>query len=150
MGARTSDSNDATRSGSAGGEGLLALKHAAVSLLGFAADFMVLRLMTRLGVDTPWARAVSLGCAMQLTYVINGMHVFRALDRDRPIRQWLKYMGSNGFGNFCNYWMFLTLVSTHWRVVSAPLFALAAGSFTAWTMNYACARFWIFRRAKTS
>ena len=54
-------------------------------------------------------------------------------------------MGANGCGNFCNYWVFVTLMSTHWRIVSAPLFALCAGSFTAWMMNYACARFWIFR-----
>jgi putative flippase GtrA len=57
-------------------------------------------------------------------------------------------MATNGVGNFCNYWVFVVLVSTHWRIVSGPLFALAAGSFTAWIMNYACARFWIFRRAR--
>jgi putative flippase GtrA len=89
---------------------------------------------------------VSLACAMQVTFVLNGLHVFGGLERRYLPRQWLAYMASNGFGNFCNYWIFVTLVSLHWRVVSNHLFALAAGSVCAWLLNYLATRFWVFRR----
>jgi putative flippase GtrA len=126
----------------------LAAKVAGVSLLGFAADFAVLHLAMKLGVPAAWARIVSLFCAMQITFVLNGVFVFRSLDVSRPWRQWAAYMGSNGVGNFCNYLIFVTLVSFHWRVVSAPLFALCVGAFSAWLMNYCCSRLLVFRKAK--
>jgi putative flippase GtrA len=126
-------------------EARLAMKFTGVSLLGFVTDLIVLRVGMALGLEAAWARVISLFCAMQVTFVINGLHVFRTLDRSNPFRQWATYMGSNGFGNVCNYWIFLTLVSTHWRLVSAAPFALCVGAFTAWVLNYACARFLVFR-----
>jgi putative flippase GtrA len=85
---------------------------------------------------------------MQATFAINGLHVFKSLDRARIGRQWLGYMMANGFGNFCNYWIFLTLVSTHWPVVSNRYLALAAGSLSAWIINFIGTRLFVFRRLK--
>lgn len=135
--------------GRLGIEGALGLKYVGASLTGFVIDALLLRAGIGLGLEPAWARLISLVCAMQATFVLNGLHVFKALDAKRLPHQWLAYMTCNGFGNFCNYWIFVTLVSLHWRTVSAPLFALAVASFTAWVINYLSTRFFVFRgRAK--
>jgi putative flippase GtrA len=125
----------------------LAIRFAGVSLVGFATDAAILHLGVAGGMEPAWARVISLICAMQVTFVINGLLVFKTLDRRRWPHQWLRYMLAGGFGNLCNYWIFVTMVSTHWPVVADPLFALGAGSFTAWIINFLGARFFVFRKS---
>ncbi len=109
----------------------LALAFGGVGLVGFCVDAALLHLGLDVGAAAWAARIVSLFFAMQATFTINRLHVFRDLDRTRLVRQWTGYMLANGFGNFCNYWIFLTLVSTHWPLVSNHYAALAAGSLSA-------------------
>src|ERR1700760_3276500 len=88
-------------------EAATALKFAAVGGLGFLTDISVLRLCLRVLQLTPLeGRAVSLTCAMQVTFLINGLFVFRCLSWRACGRQWLAYMGSNGVGNLVNYLVF--------------------------------------------
>jgi putative flippase GtrA len=126
----------------------LALKFMGVSLIGFATDALLLQLGVSSGLQAAWSRLISLGVAMQVTFLINALFVFHAHDRSRWPRQWLRYMVSNGFGNFCNYWIFVTLVSTHWPIASNRLFALSVGAFCAWMMNFASARFVVFGKRR--
>jgi putative flippase GtrA len=126
----------------------LAMKFAAVSLVGFGVDALLLHVGVGAGLEPAWARLISLFCAMQATFILNRLLVFRGHDRASLLRQWATYMTAGGFGNFCNYWIFVTLVSTHWPLISNHLFALAVGSFTAWVINYLGCRFVVFRRAK--
>ena len=126
------------------------LKFTLVSGLGFAVDATVLHLLMEAGAAPAWARVASLLCAMQVTFLVNGLVVFRSLDLARPWRQWAGYMLAHGFGNFCNYWIFVTLVSLHRRLLSAPLAALAVASATAWAINYLGARYLVFRRARAA
>jgi putative flippase GtrA len=128
----------------------LALKFAGASLVGFATDAALLHVGLAAGITPAWARVISLLSAMQVTFVINALLVFKGRDRSRPLRQWATYMAAHGFGNLCNYWIFVTLVSTHWPVASAPLFALAVGAVTAWMINYCGARLLVFRKARRS
>jgi putative flippase GtrA len=132
---------------SAGWECGLALKFAAVSLLGFATDASLLHLGLKFGLQPAWARVISLFCAMQVTFAVNRKHVFRAEAGCGLWRQWASYMASNGFGNFCNYWIFVTLVSLHRPMTDNRLIDLCIASFCAWMMNYACARLVVFRTA---
>ena len=126
----------------------LVMRYSAVSMVGFATDAILLHILTASGMEAAWARLISLACAMHVTFVLNGLHVFRQLDRKHLPRQWVSYMATNAFGNFCNYWIFVTLVSTHWPVVSNHMVALCAGAFTAWVTNFLSTRFFVFRRAK--
>ncbi len=135
-----------TGRGAATREGGLAIRFAAVSLVGFGVDALVLHLGVGAGLQAAWARLISLICAMQMTFVLNRLLVFHGLQRGKLWRQWVAYMAAGGFGNFCNYWIFVTLVSTHWPVISNHLFALASGSFTAWMINYMGCRFLVFGR----
>ncbi|HLZ83616.1 MAG TPA: GtrA family protein [Caulobacteraceae bacterium] len=130
------------------GECPLPLKFTFVSGVGFAVDAFVLHLLMEAGALPAWARVVSLLCAMQVTFLVNGLIVFRCLDLARPWRRWTAYMLAHGIGNFCNYWIFVTLVSLHRPPLSAPLAALAVASVLAWAINYLGARYFVFRRAR--
>ena len=129
-------------------EAITALKFSAVSLAGLAVDAVLLHVGLEVGIPPAWARVFSLAGAMQLTFVVNGLHVFGALDRKRLVRQWASYMAASGLGNFCNYWVFVTMVSTHWSVVSSPYVALTAGAICAWIINYSGIRFLVFRKVR--
>ncbi len=127
-------------------EAVLGLKYASVSLLGFATDFGLLHLLIRAGLEPAWARLVSLAVAMHVTFAINGLYVFMGLGQTCWRKQWVSYMATNAFGNFCNYWIFVTLVSTHWPIISVPAFAISVGAIVAWMINYTAARLVVFRR----
>ncbi len=128
----------------------MALRFAGVGLIGFAIDAALLRVGLGLGLTAASARVISLICAMQVTFAINGLVVFRCLTARKFARQWFGYMTTNRFGNFCNYWIFVTLVSTHWRVVSNPYLALIAGAATAYLINYAGARLLVFGKGRAA
>jgi putative flippase GtrA len=128
-------------------EGVLCLKHIGVSVIGLGVDALLLHLGMEAGLRAAWARVGSLLVAMQVTFVLNGLHVFKRLDRDALPRQWLAYMAANGVGNFANYWIFVTLVSLHWRVVSDHFVALGVGAVFAWVINYGTARLVVFRKS---
>jgi putative flippase GtrA len=128
----------------------LAVKYCGVSLTGLLVDLGVLHLMLWVGLEPAWARVVSLVCAMHVTFVINGLHVFGQLQRRLWPRQWLGYMACNGVGNACNYGIFVTMVSTHWPVVANPAFAVMVGSLSAWIINFAATRLLIFPRCRST
>ncbi|MHB8528548.1 MAG: GtrA family protein [Caulobacteraceae bacterium] len=132
------------------GEASTAIKFACVGLIGLAIDATLLRVGLVAGLSAWGARAISLFCAMQATFAINGLHVFRCLTRERFARQWAGYMVTQGCGNLCNYWIFLTLVSLHRGVVSNPYLALAMGAFIGWMINYAGVRLVVFGRVQVA
>ena len=129
---------------SAGWEARTALRFAGVGLIGLAVDALLLRLGMATGLSPAAARAISLVFAMQVTFAINGTLVFHCLTARKLARQWAGYMAANGLGNLCNYWIFVTLVSSHWPVVANPFVALVVGSITAYLINYAGTRLLVF------
>jgi putative flippase GtrA len=128
-------------------EAATALKFAGVGGLGFLTDISVLRLCLRVLDLTPFeGRAVSLACAMQVTFLINGLLVFRCLSWRNCGGQWLVYMGSNGLGNLVNYLIFAGLVASRLPEVSRNGWALLISSAVAYAFNFLCARFMVFGR----
>jgi putative flippase GtrA len=122
----------------------LLAKFTGVALIGFAVSAAILHLGLEAGLR-PWAaRLVALVCAMNLTFLINARFVFHALSRRRFLAQWAAYTANSAVGNFCNYWVFVTLESTHRPVIGNPYVALLAGSVTAWAINFTGARFVVF------
>jgi putative flippase GtrA len=122
----------------------LLAKFSGVALIGFAVSALILHLGLEAGLR-PWvSRLVALLFAMHVTFLINGRFVFRALTRERFLAQWAAYVANSAVGNFCNYWVFVTLESTHRTVIGNPYVALLAGSVTAWAINFIGARFVVF------
>lgn len=126
----------------------LAIKFAAVGLVGFAVDAVLLKAELVLHLGAAWARLISLTLAMQVTFAINRSQVFRCCGRAGLLRQWCAYMVTNGFGNFCNYWIFVTLSSLHGQLVSEPFIALPISASTAYVINYAGVRLVVFGRTR--
>jgi putative flippase GtrA len=122
----------------------LLAKFSGVALIGFVLSAFVLHLGLEADL-APWAaRLIALLCAMNVTFLINGRFVFRELSRERFLTQWGTYVANSAFGNLCNYLVFVGLESTHRPVISHPYVALAAGSITAWAINFTGARFVVF------
>jgi len=120
------------------------VKFTAVALVGFTISAGILRLGLEAGLR-PWAaRLIALICAMNVTFLINRRFVFGALTRKRIFTQWTAYAANSAVGNFCNYWVFVTLESTHRAVIGDPYVALLAGSIVAWAINFTGARFVVF------
>jgi putative flippase GtrA len=129
-------------------EGLLIGGHISVSLFGFIVDAIILTTSMGSGLHAAEARLISLFWAMQATFVLNGLFVFRKLTIKRLPGQWGRYMACNGVGNLVNYLAFVGLVATGWPVASNRYVALCLAAFTAWIINYAGARFWTFGRRR--
>jgi putative flippase GtrA len=127
-----------------GGSKQLTLKYCAVSFFGLAVNIALLRLLTGAGLRPAFAQALSLLSAVQATFWLNAMIVFRNMDRRRWYRHWLAYMGASGLGLICNFLTFTTLLSLHRPVVSTQIFAVCAGGFAAWVVNYTAARLVVF------
>lgn len=122
----------------------LLAKFTGVALIGFLVSAGLLHEGLEAGLR-PWAaRLVALVVAMHVTFFINGRFVFRALTRQRFLGQWAAYVTNSACGNFCNYWVFVTLESTHRPVIGNPYVALLAGSATAWAINFTGARLVVF------
>ena len=75
-----------------------AVKFALAGLVGFAVDATVLHLGLTHGLSPALARAISIISAMQVTFLINGLVIFRCLTRGNCIRHWAAYMVTSGFG----------------------------------------------------
>ena len=134
---------------SAHSEILTAAKFGAVGCVGFVTDVTILKMGLHAGLSPLTARMASLTCAMQVTFLINGLLVFRCLERRTCLRQWAAYMSSNGLGNACNYLIFAGLVVSHIPLVSGRYVALVIGSLSAYVINYAGVRLLAFGRPRS-
>jgi putative flippase GtrA len=122
----------------------LAAKFACVGLVGFVVDALCLRGGLALHLSSAIARFVSLALAMQVTFTINRTLVFRCAGREGVVRQWAAYNATNGFGNLCNYWIFVTLSSLHGEPASKWFIALPISALSAYLINYAGVRLVVF------
>jgi putative flippase GtrA len=119
-------------------------KFTSVALLGFVISAVVLHFGMEAGLR-PWsARILALLVAMHVTFLVNGFFVFRAITRERFFGQWAAYVTNSAVGNLCNYGVFVGLEASHWPVIGHPYVALAAGSVTAWAINFTGARLIVF------
>jgi putative flippase GtrA len=121
-----------------------AVKFALAGLVGFAIDAGLLHLGLTLGLSAAAARAISILSAMQVTFLINGLVIFKCVTLRNGARHWAGYMVSSGFGNFCSYMIFITLTSLHGSIVSKAWIAFPASTFAAYSINFAGARFLVF------
>jgi putative flippase GtrA len=123
-------------------EVLTAAKFGAVGCVGFITDVTLLKFGLQAGLSPLAARVISLTCAMQITFLINGLLVFRCLKAASFLRQWTAYMSANGLGNICNYLIFAGLVVSGTPLVSRHYVALVIGSLSAYVSTMRGAGCW--------
>lgn len=124
-----------------------AVKFAIAGLVGFAIDAAVLHLGLISGLSPAAARAISILSAMQVTFLINGLGIFKCVTRGNCVKHWAAYMLTSGFGNLCSYLIFISLTSLHGSPLAMAWIAFPASSFAAYLINFVGARFVVFGKA---
>jgi putative flippase GtrA len=79
------------------------LSFAVVGVAGFIVDTIALYAALGLGLGLYGGRAVSFLVAATFTWAMNRRFTFPARDRERPARQWLKFLAANSLGAVVNY-----------------------------------------------
>lgn len=124
------------------------LRFALVGAAAALVDMAVVELMVRgAGLDPYSARALSYLAAATAAWALNRHFTFRDADRSRPLRQWLRYLGSNALGGALNYAVYALLVASFALFHRYPFAAVAAGSLSGMLFNYLASQRWVFRPA---
>lgn len=122
------------------------LKFGLVGTVAAAVDMAAVEALIRLaGFNLYSARVFSYLAAATAAWAMNRHYTFAAADRARPLRQWLRYLGSNALGGAVNYSIYALLVSGAATFASRPWLAVAVGSLGGMVFNYVVARHYVFR-----
>ena len=120
------------------------LRFFVVGLGGFCVDGGVLLLVIRLlGVDPISGRFLSFAVAVTFTYGLNRAWAFRR--GIGLLRGFGLYLGVQGFGFGCNLTVYSALFLLLPKPWNAPLLCLAMASGVALVVNYAGAKWLVFR-----
>ncbi len=124
------------------------LRFGVVGTLGFLVDSAVLLLMLWAGAGPYGGRVVSYLAAASTTWAVNRAWTFRDAARDQPAaRQWGVFVALNLLGFVANYGTYAALVAGTETVRAWPVLGVAAGSVAGMFINFAIARFVVFRPA---
>jgi putative flippase GtrA len=124
----------------------LAGKFAAVSMVGFLLDALALRIGLGLGLTVAVSRLLSLGVALQATFLLSRAFVFHVSERSDLLGQWWRFMIANGFGGLCNFWVYLFLMGFAWAGPFGFWAPLLLSASSAYVINYAGARLFVYGR----
>lgn len=131
----------------------LALRFAAVSLVGFAVDAMGLKTGLVLGVGAEISRIGSLVVALQVTFFLSRRLVFTHNPPGTLRRDWWRFLVANTFGSLCNLGIFVAMTRAPWPDLpepwpapSAPWVALLVSASVAYVVNYVGTRLFVYGR----
>ena len=124
----------------------------AVGVAGFGVDAGVLTLLLRSGIAGPYlGRVVSFLCAASCTWILNKTYTFADRgNRDGLASQWLRFLGANAVGGLVNYGVYSLLLSQSAFFSTYPVAAVAVGSLSGLTVNFALSRTFVFAGARPS
>ena len=124
------------------------VRFAFVGTIGFVVDVAVLYLgMGVAGLGLYSGRLVSYLVAATTTWYLNRRFTFADADDRMPLRQWLRFVLTNGFGGLVNYGVYSAIVAYGGALPLAPLLGVAAGSIAGLVFNFFASRTLVFRRA---
>lgn len=124
------------------------VRFAGAGIAGFFVDAAVLYVCLWLGMGYFAGRAVSFLCAVVTTWLINRTYTFEVRS-DRPlILEFLHYLAAMAVGGVVNYAAYSAVVVWAPRNPWTPLLAVAAGVAAGMAINFASARFWVFRQGR--
>ena len=122
------------------------LRFCVIGALGFAVDAgLLLGLMRWASADALAARLLSFACAVLVTFECNRRWTFRSASARPYLADLAAYLGVQGLGFACNFVIYAACYVALRPAPAAPLLALALASATALGVNYAGARFVVFR-----
>ncbi|PTB20776.1 GtrA family protein [Trinickia symbiotica] len=117
-------------------------------VVGFLIDTGMLYLMLWLGLGYFAGRAVSFLCAVWTTWQVNRRYTFTPDRRQSIWAEWWRYLTAMSVGGGVNYAAYSAVVSLLHPAPWLPLLAVAAGSIAGLLVNFATAKWWVFKRTK--
>lgn len=118
-------------------------KYTIVGGVGFLVDGGILYLLSAIGINSLAARTASIFIALIVTWYIHRNFTFK-IDAPPTLRELLKYFASNAVGASVNYLTYCSLLLFFLK--DHILVALAISSILALAVNYAGAKYIVFRK----
>ncbi len=135
----------------------LAARFAAVSMVGFGADAVGLKVGLMAGLGAEVARVASLCIGLQVTFFLSRWLVFRNNPPGTLGRHWWLFMVANTFGSLVNLGVFVGMTRAPWPDLpdpwpdpSGPWVALLVSAGAAYVVNYAGTRLFVYGRDRTA
>lgn len=124
------------------------LRFGAVGIAGLAIDVAVLEVALALGAGFYGGRALSFLAAASGTWLLNRLWTFRS-ETARASRglasEWARYVALMLAGGSVNYAVYALCIESSASARTWPALAVAAGSLAGMAVNYASARWLVFR-----
>jgi putative flippase GtrA len=130
-------------------EAHLFLRFGVVGTVGFLVDLSILETGLALGLDHFVARFISIMVALQVTFLANGLLVFKHGTPDQLLTRWPHYMLSSGFSVACNYTIYLALIHSGLRYLSLSVVAVVIATGITMFISFTGARRFAFRRSSS-
>lgn len=123
-------------------------RFAFAGVAGLAVDVAVLYLALALGFGPYSGRVLSFLCAVFATWQINRRYTFAAADGAHVSlwREWWLYLTAMLGGGLVNYAAYSAAIAFGPRAPWWPMLAVAAGSLAGMAVNFASAKFFVFKR----
>lgn len=113
---------------------------------GFLVDAAVLYTALMCGTGPYVGRAISFLCAAFVTWQINRRTTFSGECTHSWLHEWLRYLAAMSLGGACNYGSYVAALNALPQSKLAPLIALAVGSIVGLFVNFAAAKWWVFKQ----
>ena len=126
------------------------LRFGAVGIVGLAIDVAVLEAARALGAGYYGGRALSFLAAASGTWLLNRIWTFRAATAAATrglAGEWARYVTLMLAGGAVNYAVYAACIEASTLVRTWPGLGVAAGSLAGMVINYASARWLVFRGA---
>jgi putative flippase GtrA len=118
--------------------------------LGFVIDAGVLTLALRELTSSIYAaRALSFGCAVLATWLLNRVFVFDPDRRASLVAEYGRYLATQVAGALCNLGVFVALIELMPRLAATPVVPLAIGAVLGALVNYAGSARWVFNARRS-
>lgn len=125
-----------------------ALQFAVAGVCGFIVDAFVLYIALWSGLGYFAGRLLSFLCAVFATWQINRRFAFSSARRASAWGEWWRYLAAMGVGGVVNYAAYSIVIISAPGNKFTPLLAVAAGSGAGMLVNFASAKYWVFRRRR--
>ena len=113
---------------------------------GFVADAGILYAAISMGLGLYVGRAVSFLTAVWVTWQINRRYTFSARTEKSAWHEWLHYLLAMSGGGIVNYATYCVAVKVLSSSALLPLYSVAIGSVAGMSVNFATAKWWVFKR----
>ena len=125
-------------------------RYLAIGALGFAIDGALLYMLVAEGANPYWARALSFAVAVTVTWRLHRVWTFRTRATAGARREYFGYFAVQILGALTNYACYATVLGFLAPTPANALVALAAGAGFGLIVNFAGARWLVFKGASVS